>query len=182
EARLVAARRRFGNHADAHAGGDDPAYRIEAVDPYPDLHRLAQRLAHLGEERLQGAAGIHADQVLVEHLGELDPLAPREAVAGGGGEHELVGAEVHRLQAEGVDPARDDADVGAALEHPAGDVGIGLFLDLHVDGRIAGGDPGQDRREDVGDGGGVGEDPQVPAQAPAVLLEVGAQVLDLPKD
>jgi hypothetical protein len=73
-------------------------------------------------------------------------------------------------------------DVGASLEHAAGDVGVGLFLQLDVDARVAGEHPGQDRRQDVGHGGGVGEDAQVPAQAAAVFLEVGAQVLDLPKD
>ena len=125
---------------------------------------------------MQRAALLHADGVLVQRLGKGDAAAPREAVLARGHEHQPVGTEVDRLQPQRVDAPGDDADVGAAVEHAVRDLGVRFFLKVDVDPRVPGQEAGQDLGHEIADRRGVGEHPQMTAQALAVLGQFGTQL------
>ncbi len=75
--------------------------------------------------------------------------------------HQPVGAEADRLQALRIDAARDDADVGAAVEHAARDPSIRFFLKVDVDARVAREEARQYLGQETGHRRGVGEHAQV---------------------
>jgi len=58
---------------------------------------------------------------------------------------------------------------------------VELILECRIDARVGGQKRRQDLRHEVGHCRGVGKHPQMPAQAAAVFLQVGAQLLGLPQ-
>ena len=60
-----------------------------------------------------------------------------------------------RLQAQGVDLAGHDADVGASVEHATRNFRVGFFLKIDVDIRIGRQKARQDFRQKIGHCGGV---------------------------
>ena len=73
----------------------------------------------------------------------------------------------------------DDADVGAAVEHAVRDLCVRFFLKVDVDPRMARQEARQDLGHEVADRGGVGEHPQMAAQAAAVFGQFGTQLAGL---
>lgn len=82
-------------------------------------------------------------------------------------------------QAHGVHMAGHDAQVGPAVAHAAGNVGVGAFLQVDVHPRMGGQELGQQFGQEIRHRRGVGEHAQPPAQAGAKLQQVGAQLLGL---
>ena len=59
-------------------------------------------------------------------------------------QHQVVGAEMHALQALNVQGARHNAQVSLPLQHPATYLPAGHFLELHIHARVG----SQKRRQD----------------------------------
>ena len=135
---LTVSRRRFRNNTDAHASTDHAAHGVKAGKLDAQLQRFSKAFHHLRKKGLQRAALLHADGVFVQCFGKGNFLAARKTVVFGSDQHQAVGTEVNRLQAQGIDLAGDDADVGAPVEHTAGDISIRFFLKVDIDLRVAG--------------------------------------------
>src|SRR6185369_9535954 len=108
--------------ADADLALDQPAHRIEAAQLHAQPQRPADTHRLVGEEALQGAGAIEADEVVAEQLIEADLRAARERMVAGDHEHEAVAAEWIGDERARVDGAGDDANVGDAFGDQADDL------------------------------------------------------------
>ncbi len=175
----VAQRRTFRHHGHPHAGGHHAAHGVEVgqLDAQPQC--VAQLLADLVQKGLQRAVAVHADKVLVQHLGKRDLLVAAPGGCVGGDQHQAVGAEVQAGQAVGVHLAGDDAQVRPAFADVVRNVGIGAFLQVHADVRVLHQVGGQDVGHELRHRRGVGKDAHMAAQAGAVFLQIGLQLAGL---
>ena len=76
----------------------------------------------VGEEALQGARPVEADEIVAEHLGEGDLGRAARGWPCGHDEDEAVGAERVGVEPAGIDRAGDDADIADALGDQADDL------------------------------------------------------------
>jgi hypothetical protein len=172
-------RRDLGQGRDAQARGDHVAHRVEAAH----LHAQAQRPAG-GERSLllllqERGAGIQADPLLVERVGEGDRRAARERMARRQHEDQLVAAEFAHVQVAGVRSPHEQADVGAALaqrrHHLAG--GLLLHVDVHAGLQLR--VLREQRRQELVDGGRAGTQADVARDALAQVGQLADQVVHL---
>ena len=99
----------------------------------------------------------------------------------GGYQYQPIGAEMQGLQAQRVDLTRHDADVGAPVKHAAGNFSIRFFLKVDIYTRVAGKKTRQDFGQKIRHRRGICKHPDVTAQAAAIFLQIGAQLLGLPQ-
>ena len=122
---------------------------------------------------------LHAHRVFVQRFSKRDGRAAGKAVRPGCGQHQRVSAEMNRLQTQCVDLARHDANVGPAVQHPARNFSVRFFLKVDIDAGVGVQEVGQNFRQKICHGGGVGKHPDMAPQAAAVLPHVGAQLFGL---
>ena len=116
-------RRRLRHDADADIAFDQPADRVEAAQLHAQPQRLPAARRLVGEEALQGARAVEADEIVVEHLARrrsssawrADDRAPTTST-----KRSL--AERIGLERADVDGAGDDAEIGDPFGDQADDL------------------------------------------------------------
>ena len=140
-------------------GLDHAADRVEAAQLHPQAQRPADPGRLVGEEALQGARPVEADEVVLQHLREGDLRAPpRAGWPGRDDEDEAVRPERIGGEPAGIDGAGDDADVADPLGDEADDL-VGeplLEVDAHL--RVRGQEGAERLRQELRQRVGVGED------------------------
>ncbi len=115
-------------------------------------------------------------------LAQRDLCFPGQRMADRHRQQQAVGTEVQYLQPFGLHRARDDAHVGAAVQHATHDVAAQPFLQVHRDAGALGEKSGQHLREEFGYGRGIGEDADVTGRVGAVFGELAFQIVHLAHD
>jgi hypothetical protein len=134
------------------------------------------------EKDLERAAGLQADVVALSDLPEVDALAPGKRMAHGEQGDELIFPVRKHLEAGRRRQAREDADVGDAVEGRLQNVRAGLLAEDHPDLRIEvyeGRDLG---RQVLRDGRRVGMDAHLAPGAAGERAELDRHLVDAFED
>ncbi|MCY1505321.1 hypothetical protein D9M68_395310 [compost metagenome] len=132
-----------------------------------------------GDQLLQRAVGGQADELAVDHLGQVHAPPAGQRVAARHHEHEVVAAEGVAFEAVALDGVGDDADVAQAAAQGLHGVGAGALLEVDRDARMLGQEAAQHLGQVLGERRGAAHEAHVALEALAVLAELAAQPLHL---
>ena len=128
------------------------------------------RVAH--QQVVDGAAGVHADDVEGQDVGKFQAAPSRQSMAGGHGDHQFVFAIGQQRDFFAVAAVVQDAHIGGILGHGMRHAGADLLLQLDLHLRVRGHEALQLGGQKLGDRRDVGDHSHMAAHACAVVAHL----------
>src|SRR5579864_8071436 len=130
-----AARGGFRHDADADLAFDQATHGVEAAQLHAQPQRPADAHGFGGQEALDGAGAVEADEIVLEHVLEADLGALRQRVILRDHQHETVAAERIGFQRAGIDRAGNDAEIGNPFGDETDDFVAQALFEIDADAR-----------------------------------------------